>query len=299
MLAHSDFLQEIKAFDAKVIPDETLKEVDELIALPFFNPETMAKKVKVAGELASWVINCVRYHKVYVKISPPMAKDGNGEDHPPPRPPPVVVVLLRGEGPVQAAEAQERLRASGADAVVLQDGPLEGGETGNVRDLLARGLTEAWSNSGLSKVASQKDLIPQRPSPQRAELLFDARKCKTGNMEDLMCAGGLLDLVRGSITCSTEQEVKEIYTLALGFTVEHDRAEVLRVKNCFHTPGQGGYCDLKMFMRIADGGGSKDGGDVVWHICELQVHLERFLAKKKYTHMPYVIGRGDFDHSDM
>merc|ERR1712054_110021 len=112
-------------------------------------------------------------------------------------------------------------------------------------------------------------------------------------MGDLLCSGGLLDLVRGSLVCSTEEEVKAVYDKALQWTLPHDSAEVVRVKNGFHTPVTGGYCDLKLFVQVAHDSGDSMGR--VCHICELQVHLEMFLEKKKFTHMPYVIDRGDFD----
>merc|ERR1711879_58421 len=124
------------------------------------------------------------------------------------------------------------------------------------------------------------------------QVLADIRRCRTHNSLDLYCCGGVLDLVRGSIECNTEEEVKLIYDLAVGLKVEEDGAEVVRVKNGFHTPAVGGYCDLKLFLQIA-----KDcGSSRICHICELQVHLQSFLARKKYTHMPYVIDRGDFDY---
>eukprot|EP00434_Breviolum_minutum_P018673 symbB.v1.2.016476.t1/scaffold1252.1/size200744/24 len=96
-------------------------------------------------------------------------------------------------------------------------------------------------------------------------------------------------------TCFAEFE--EIYNLAMSLTVENDHATVVRVKNGFHSPAAGGYCDLKLFLLIAHDK-PQDGamvGSKVCHICELQVHLKQFLACKKYTHLPYVIDRGDFD----
>ena len=68
------FIDEVKAFNANEIPDNTLKECDALIALPFFNYETMKGKSLAAANLANWAINCVKYHKIYVKVVPLMAK---------------------------------------------------------------------------------------------------------------------------------------------------------------------------------------------------------------------------------
>jgi dynein heavy chain len=68
------FLDEVKAFEGKVIPENTLKEVDILIAQPFFNYETMRGKSFAGANLANWVVNIVKYHKIYVKVAPLMAR---------------------------------------------------------------------------------------------------------------------------------------------------------------------------------------------------------------------------------
>ncbi|CAE8597984.1 unnamed protein product [Polarella glacialis] len=67
------FIEEVKAFNANEIADNILKSVDGLIALPFFNFETMKSKSGAAANLCNWVINCVKYHKIYVKVAPLMA----------------------------------------------------------------------------------------------------------------------------------------------------------------------------------------------------------------------------------
>jgi dynein heavy chain len=68
------FIDEVKSFNANEIPENSLKLTDECIALPFFNYETMKGKSSAAANLANWVINCVKYHKIYVKVAPLMAK---------------------------------------------------------------------------------------------------------------------------------------------------------------------------------------------------------------------------------
>jgi len=68
------FLQTVLAFEGKEIPDQILKEVDALLALPFFNYETMKGKSFAAANLANWAINIVKFHKIYVKVAPLMEK---------------------------------------------------------------------------------------------------------------------------------------------------------------------------------------------------------------------------------
>lgn len=241
---------------------------------------------------------------------------------------PVLVVLLPPQGGQSALTSEEleavetRLRSCGADAVVSCP-PGGFSEPEKAKELLLEGLLAATESfrvrtgvlaldNGLEAEEDEaEEMSPGRPfafastsspssrrvpSAEKAQLLFEMRKCKTGAVDDLLCAGGLLDLVRGSITCSSEDELLRTYEKALSLTVENDRAEVVRVKNGFHTPAVGGYCDLKLFLLIATDRRKDVGvGSKVCHICELQVHLKEFLECKKFTHMPYVIDRGDFD----
>jgi len=196
---------------------------------------------------------------------------------------------------------EELMKSAGADAVIVIDHALDG--SADARRLLLRGLRQV--RKSITQDTMEEDDVWGaeeaflNPFSERAQVLFDIRKCRTGDSTDLLCTGGLLDLVRGSLTCSTEEEFEQIYNLALTLTVENDHATVVRVKNGFHSPSAGGYCDLKLFLLIAhdkpeDGG---TDGSKVCHICELQVHLMQFLACKKFTHLPYVIDRGDFDQT--
>merc|ERR1719313_2163123 len=68
------FLDEVKAFTGKEIPAGTLAKVDELIAQPFFNFDTMKGKSIAAAYLSGWAVNIVIFHKIYVKVAPLMAK---------------------------------------------------------------------------------------------------------------------------------------------------------------------------------------------------------------------------------
>jgi dynein heavy chain len=68
------FIDEVKGFSGKEIPDATLKDVDALIAQPFFNFDVMKGKSTAAAYLAGWVVNIVIFYKIYVKVAPLMAK---------------------------------------------------------------------------------------------------------------------------------------------------------------------------------------------------------------------------------
>jgi dynein heavy chain len=68
------FIDEVKAFSGKEIPELTLKLTDELLAKDFFNYETMKGKSLAAANLANWAVNIVKYHKIYVKVAPLMEK---------------------------------------------------------------------------------------------------------------------------------------------------------------------------------------------------------------------------------
>jgi len=70
----AQFLEDVKAFDANVIPENVLNNTDLLINLPYFNFETMKNKSYAAACLANWVVNIVRYHKIYRGVEPLMKK---------------------------------------------------------------------------------------------------------------------------------------------------------------------------------------------------------------------------------
>ena len=67
------FIDQVKAFSGKEIPDQTLKNVDEYLGLPFFNFDVMKGKSVAAANLTNWLINIVRFHRIYVKVAPLMA----------------------------------------------------------------------------------------------------------------------------------------------------------------------------------------------------------------------------------
>jgi len=69
----NEFIENVKAFTGNEIEERILKAVDEILALPFFNYETMKTKSFAAANLANWVINIVKYHRIYVKVAPLMA----------------------------------------------------------------------------------------------------------------------------------------------------------------------------------------------------------------------------------
>jgi len=68
------FLQTVLSFTGHEIPEKTLKDCDALLGLPFFNYETMKSKSVAAANLSNWAINIVKFHRIYVKVAPLMAK---------------------------------------------------------------------------------------------------------------------------------------------------------------------------------------------------------------------------------
>lgn len=200
----------------------------------------------------------------------------------------VALVLYHGATDETFAKAKAELIEQGADAVVNRRFDLM--EAGGAREMLMYGLRDAFTARGLPP-EDVKD--PPSVNSEKAQLLFEMRKCTTAHPGDLLTAGGLLDLVRGCIECTTEEQVRAVYERAMRMTISDDLCQVVRVKNGFHTPAVGGYADLKLFLHVARDG--SDGGVKAYHICELQVHLKDFLACKKYTHLPYQADRGDFD----
>merc|ERR1712034_231880 len=84
------------------------------------------------------------------------------------------------------------LEADGADCVALLDGPVE---DWCIIKTLSDVITEAFAKHSLPPPE------PTKFSADKLSLLFEMMKCRSGFKQDLLCAGGLLDLVRGSIMC--------------------------------------------------------------------------------------------------
>jgi hypothetical protein len=201
---------------------------------------------------------------------------------------PIVVLLsVHKDYQAQFEEGKTRLLQCGAGAV--KDAPSCIEDPADMAKCLREALDEACSMQGVSPPQ------PEKVSLEKLQVMFEMQKAHTKAKDDMLCAGGLLDLVRGSVTCHTEEDVRNVYEAALDWTLAHDGADVVRVKNGFHKPAVGGYCDLKLFVQVSEDHGEENRA--LHHICELQVHLKDFLDKKKYTHMPYVVDRGDFDDS--
>lgn len=202
-------------------------------------------------------------------------------------PPIVVLFLVDRNHQAHYNDGKARLEECGASIVCQMSGPLD--DPRNFRKVLSKALEETYAKRG------SEAPVPESSSVEKLQVAFEMQKTRTEVKEDMLTCGGLLDLVRGSVTCTTEKEVKAVYERALAWTLPDTGAEVVRVKNGFNKPAVGGYCDLKLFVQVAHDSGH--ASEQVHHICELQVHLEEFLDKKKFTHMPYVIDRGDFDDS--
>ena len=102
-----------------------------------------------------------------------------------------------------------------------------------------------------------------------------------------MAAGRILDFIRGSVTCETEQEVLD----ALG--VLKTQFEIVCVKNMYHSAAQdlvGGYRDIKVFIVVP----LSSETIRAQMVCEVQLLLRSFLDIKKRMHLLYTIKRGDY-----
>lgn len=73
----NQFVDMVKGFDGNNIDDWKLKAVEPLLALDFFNFESMKSKSTAAAYLAAYVVNIVKYNSIYKKVKP--LKDGADE----------------------------------------------------------------------------------------------------------------------------------------------------------------------------------------------------------------------------
>ncbi|XP_026191394.1 dynein beta chain, ciliary [Cyclospora cayetanensis] len=66
------FLDQVRAFDAENMTEETVNAISPIISQPFFNFEGMKGKSLAAAFLANWVVNIVTYNTIYRKVKPLM-----------------------------------------------------------------------------------------------------------------------------------------------------------------------------------------------------------------------------------
>lgn len=64
------FIDSLKTYDLKEIPEWILKELKIIIAMEQFNYESMMKKSSSAGNLTKFVINAVTFNDIYKKVKP-------------------------------------------------------------------------------------------------------------------------------------------------------------------------------------------------------------------------------------
>lgn len=64
------FIEDIQGFDGDNIDEWKLDALVPIMALDFFNKETMMGKSQAAAFLCSWVINIVAYNTIFKKVKP-------------------------------------------------------------------------------------------------------------------------------------------------------------------------------------------------------------------------------------
>ncbi|XP_051927996.1 dynein heavy chain 9, axonemal [Hippocampus zosterae] len=71
MMAKVDtFLDSLINFNKENIPEACLKAIQPYLQDPAFQPELVASKSNAAAGLCSWVLNIVKFHKVYCEVEP-------------------------------------------------------------------------------------------------------------------------------------------------------------------------------------------------------------------------------------
>ena len=74
------FLEELAAYNAENIDDWILDGVKPLIAMDFFNFETMKSKSVAAAYLCNWVVSLVKYNEIYKKVKPLMDESSRAQE---------------------------------------------------------------------------------------------------------------------------------------------------------------------------------------------------------------------------
>lgn len=151
MMAKIDqFKGQLEQFKAETMPDEMVYKLQPICEDPNFDPAKMASKSSAAANLASWVVNSVRYNRIYKKVEPLMirldaAKAAKAEAD---------AALNKAEGALQLVE--ERLAALQAKFLEATDAKTRVEEEAaaceerlNLAERLVNGLSsenERWGN---------------------------------------------------------------------------------------------------------------------------------------------------------
>jgi len=69
----SQFLDELKTFDATSIDEDTLKKLQPTLEKDFFNSNDMKAYSEAAANLCAWVVNICKYNVTYKDVAPKMA----------------------------------------------------------------------------------------------------------------------------------------------------------------------------------------------------------------------------------
>lgn len=73
MMANVDqFLNALKSFDGRTIPESDIDKVTPIVTDPGFDPAIMATKSSAAANLCEWVVNIYRFNRIYVRVKPLM-----------------------------------------------------------------------------------------------------------------------------------------------------------------------------------------------------------------------------------
>lgn len=66
------FINDLKAYDGRVIDDWIVKDLQPILKDPGFNETDVAKASKAASSMCVWVINIARFNEIYKKVKPLM-----------------------------------------------------------------------------------------------------------------------------------------------------------------------------------------------------------------------------------
>ena len=73
MMANVDqFKTKLQDYKGENMTDDEVKKLEPFLSDPSFNPEEMARKSAAAANLCNWVVNIVKFNRIYVKVKPLM-----------------------------------------------------------------------------------------------------------------------------------------------------------------------------------------------------------------------------------
>jgi dynein heavy chain len=73
------FIERLQNFDKNDIPPQVINDLEPILSQPYFNKKTMMGKSEAAANLCNFIVNVVRYNKIWRQVEPLMQSADEAE----------------------------------------------------------------------------------------------------------------------------------------------------------------------------------------------------------------------------